>query len=253
MADTMRRAGADAPEINGTTRSDAPWPVRFLHTAVGKKWIMALTGLGMLGFLIAHLIGNLKLFLGTEDDGRYAIDVYAEGLRELLHPIMPDGAVLWMFRLGLIVMVLAHIWAAATLTAMNRRSNGTNYQSPRDYIAANFASRSMRYTGLIVGAYILFHLADLTLGYTNDGFTEGAVHDNMIESLSRWPVAILYMIAMVAVAVHLYHGAWSMFQSLGFNNPAYNSARRVFAIAVALIIGLGNLSFPILIATGVVS
>jgi succinate dehydrogenase / fumarate reductase cytochrome b subunit len=214
---------------------------------------MAVTGIGMLGFVLAHLVGNLKIYLGTEDDGRYAIDVYAEGLRTLLHPILPDNVVLWIFRAGLIVMVLAHIHAAATLTAMNRRANGTNYQSPRDYIAANFASRSMRYTGVIVAAYIALHIADLTLGRGGADFEHGAVHDNMIASLSRWPVAVLYMIANLAVALHLYHGAWSMFQSLGFNSPRYNSARRVFAASIAAIVAIGNLSFPILIATGVVS
>lgn len=253
MADTLRREGANAPEIHGSIRSGSPWPVRFYQSAIGKKWVMAVTGIGMLGFVLAHLVGNLKIYLGTEADGEYAIDVYAEGLRTLLHPIMPDGVVLWIFRLGLIAMVLAHIHAAATLTAMNRRANGTAYQSPRDYIAADFASRSMRYTGVIVAAYIAFHIADLTLGYGGADFEHGSVHDNMIASLSRWPVAILYMIANLAVATHLYHGAWSMFQSLGFNSPRYNPARRIFAIAVAAIVAVGNLSFPVLIATGVIN
>ncbi|MEI2651511.1 MAG: hypothetical protein V9G12_04985 [Microthrixaceae bacterium] len=110
----------------------------------------------------------------------------------------------------------------------------------------------MRYTGIILLAYLVFHLLDLTIGPANPDFVEGAVHNNMIASMQRWPVAIAYIIANIAIAVHLYHGTWSMFQSLGLNNPRYNAARRAFATGISLLIGVGNVLFPILIVTRVV-
>ena len=252
MAQTMKRPGAQAPVINPPAARPAPWPVQFYRSAIGKKWVMALSGLAMLGFLVAHLIGNLKLYLGKEPDGKYAIDVYGKALRTLLHPIMPNEVVLWILRIGLIVALVAHVHAAATLTILNKKARPVGYQSARDYVAVNFASRSMRYTGIIVFAYIVFHLLDLTIGTVNPDFVEGAVHDNMIASMQRCPVAIAYIIANIAVAVHLYHGTWSMFQSMGLNNPRYNAARKYFALGVSSLIGVGNVLFPILIVTRVV-
>jgi succinate dehydrogenase / fumarate reductase cytochrome b subunit len=160
--------------------------------------------------------------------------------------------VLWILRIGLFAMLIAHVHAAATLTIMNKKARPVGYQGPRDYVAVNFASKSMRYTGLILMAYIVFHILDLTIGTANPDFIEGAVHHNMIASMQRWPVAIAYMIANIAIAVHLYHGTWSMFQSLGLNNPRYNAARRVFAVGISSLVGVGNVLFPLLIATRVV-
>jgi len=252
MAQTMKRPGAEAPVVNAPAARKAPWPVEFYRSAVGKKWVMAVSGIAMLGFVVAHLVGNLKLYLGKEPDGEYAIDAYGHALRTLLHPIMPNEVVLWLLRIGLIVALVAHVHAAATLTIMNRRARPTTYQSPRDYVAVNFASRSMRYTGVIVLGYLVFHLLDLTIGPANPDFREGEVHHNMIASMQRWPVAIAYIICNIAVAVHLYHGTWSMFQSLGLNNPRYNAARKAFAVGITSVIGVGNVLFPILIVTRVV-
>ena len=256
MTQTMKRPGADAPIINPAPKGNKPWPARFYGSAVGKKWVMAVTGIGLLGFVLAHLVGNLKFYLGKEaegpDIGQYAIDVYAKTLRTLLYPIMPNEAVLWLLRIGLLLMLVAHVHAAATLTIMNKKARPVGYQGPRDYVAANFASKSMRYTGLIMMAYLVFHILDLTLGKTGATFVEGHVHDNMVASMQRWPVAIAYIIANIGVAVHLNHGTWSMFQSLGLNNPRYNVARRAFATGVSLLIGIGNVLFPILIVTRVV-
>src|SRR4051794_22086671 len=122
MAETMKRPGADAPVINPRAARPAPWPVEFYRSAVGKKWVMAVSGIAMLGFVIAHLVGNLKLYLGKEPDGRWAIDIYGEALRTLLHPIMPNQVVLWILRIGLIVALVAHVHAAASLTIMNRKA-----------------------------------------------------------------------------------------------------------------------------------
>ncbi len=249
MATTMKRPGADAPIVHPPHKGKAPWPVEFYRSAVGKKWVMALSGIGMIGFVLAHMVGNLKMYLGREH-----LDEYAETLRRLLVPIMPEGVVLWIMRIGLITMTIIHIHAAATLTIMNKRARPTGYQSPRDYVAVNFASKSMRYTGLFVFLYIIFHIMDLTVGtgVASGKFVEGHVYDNVVNSFSRWPIAVVYIIANIAIAVHLYHGAWSVFQSLGLNNPRYNAARKLFAYGVSGLILLGNVSFPVMVLAGVV-
>jgi succinate dehydrogenase / fumarate reductase, cytochrome b subunit len=228
-----------------------PFPLNVYQTAVGKKWAMALTGLGLLGFVFFHMVGNLKVYMGAEEGGEYAIDVYGEFLRELLVPLLPHYWALWILRVGLIAMFAIHIHAAYTLTLMNRRSN-VNYRSKRDYVAANFASRTMRVSGVIVVLFLFFHLADLTWGWTNQDFVYGNVYANMVDSLSRPAVAGIYIIGNTLLAVHIYHGIWSALQTMGVANPRYNHIRRGFATIVAATILVGNLSFPITIMTGMI-
>jgi succinate dehydrogenase / fumarate reductase cytochrome b subunit len=226
----------------------APYPLSLYQTAVGKKWVMAITGVMMMGFVFFHMFGNLKMYLGPEE-----FDHYAEGLREILVPILPRQGFLWIMRPGLLLAFLIHLHAAYSLTMMNRRARPTNYQSQRDYIAANFASRTMRWSGILLLAFIPFHLLNLTFGKVADpGFEEGHVYANTVAALSQWWVAILYIVANLALAVHLFHGAWSLFQSLGINHPRLNSARKYFAAGFAVIVCGLNISFPIAVLTGVV-
>ena len=249
---TVARPGADTPPVNQPVNRKAPWPVQFWQSAVGKKWLMALSGVGLWGFVFAHMIGNLKLYLGKEPDGHYAIDAYGESLRTMLHPIMPNHVVLWIMRIGLIAMFAIHIASAASLTRMNRRSRPVGYQSTRDYIAANFASRSMRITGVVIFAYLIFHIFDLSSGGTGAEWTRGAVHDNLIASMQRPWAAAAYAVANIALGIHLFHGTWSMFQSMGLNNPRYNSIRRGVALGMSTVVAVANLTFPILVVTKVV-
>lgn len=251
MAQTMARPGATPPVVHRRGGDRLPWPLKFYSTSVGKKWVMALTGIGLIGFVVAHLIGNLKVFLGKSGAGIYQIDEYGESLRTLLHPIMPNQVVLWIMRVGLMTMIAVHVHAAYSLTMMNHRARPVKYQSKRDYIAANYASRTMRVSGIIVGAYLLFHLADLTWGWANPDFKPGQVHHNLNATFDRPLVVALYVIANALLSLHLYHGTWSLFQSLGLNNPRYNPARRVVATGIAALIGVGNCLIPILIAAGV--
>lgn len=123
-----------------------PWFVDFYRSAVGKKWVMALSGIVLLGFLVAHMIGNLKVFLPAVD-GVPELDLYAQALRSLLFPIAPHGVVLWILRVGLIIAFLVHVHAAYSLTIMNRRARPVDYAGPRQYLAANYASRTMRWSG----------------------------------------------------------------------------------------------------------
>ena len=250
MTQQAVRPGADAPLVHqgSQTTKKLPWPVHFYKTAVGKKWVMAISGIGFMGFVLAHMVGNLKLYLGPEDT-----DKYAKSLRTLLYPILPKEAVLWGMRIGLILMLLIHIHAAFSLTRLNRASRPVNYQSKRDYIAADWASRTMRLSGVFLGLYVLFHIADLTIGTANPGFEAHHVYHNVVASFERVPIAVLYIVANAALAFHLYHGAWSIFQSLGLNNPKYNSARRIFAAGFAGAIGIINCLFPVMVLLGVIS
>ncbi|MGH8912478.1 MAG: succinate dehydrogenase cytochrome b subunit [Acidimicrobiia bacterium] len=235
-----------------TERRRLPWPVEFYRSAVGKKWIMAITGIIIIGFLIAHLAGNLKLFL-PDVNGVPDLDIYGEALRSLFSPILPDHVFLWIMRVGLILAFVFHILAAYSLTIMNRRARPTDYSGPRTYLAANYASRTMRWSGVIVLLYVLFHLADLSWGLAPaapEVWERGHVYANMIATFSRPLVSLFYIVANLALGLHLFHGAWSMFQSLGINNPRYNRWRRYFAWALAGVITIGNISMPIAILLG---
>jgi len=230
------------------SRRPAPWPVEFYRSAVGKKWVMALTGIGLMGFVFFHMLGNLKLYLGAEE-----FNHYAEFLRELLVPILPRTVFLWLLRIGLILAFVFHIHAAYSLTLTNRRARAAGkYVSKRDWQAANLAGRSMRYTGVTILAFVIFHLADLTWGWINPDFERGDVFRNLVASFERPPIAAIYIVANIILGIHLYWGGWAMFQSRGLNNPKWNSWRRAFATGFAAIIVVGNLSFPIAVLTGVV-
>ena len=234
---TVARGTAGA---GARAKRPAPFPIELYRSALGKKYVMAITGIMLMGFVFAHMVGNLKMYLGPEE-----FNHYGEFLRELLVPILPRTVTLWLMRLGLIGAFALHIHAAFSLTRMNKAARTVDYQSPRDYIAANFASRTMRWTGVIFALFLVWHLFDLTFTGTGYTYVRGMPYENVSESLSRFPVAALYIVANLALGVHLFHGAWSLFQSLGLNNPRFNAWRRNFAAGFAAIVVIGNISFPI--------
>ncbi len=238
MTQTMPRSTVKV--VRPPSKKPAPWPIAFYRSAVGKKWVMALSGIVLMGFVVGHLIGNLKLYLG-----RGELNLYGEALRDIPGHLLPRSLLLWTVRIVLIVAFLVHIQAAYSLTRLNHKARPTKYQSPRDYVAANYASRTMRYSGVIVLAYLVFHLIDLTWTGSGQHYHRGDPYNNLIFSLQRPIVAVVYVIANLALGVHLIHGAWSMFQSLGVNNPRINMMRRRFAQGFAAIIVAGNVSFPL--------
>jgi succinate dehydrogenase / fumarate reductase cytochrome b subunit len=256
VSTAAQNAGADdADALARYTGPPVPAPryeghflVRFWRSAVGKKWVMAITGIMLLGFVLAHMIGNWKVFLGKEH-----LNEYGEWLRDFGEPAFPRSFLLWVLRIGLIAAFAGHIIAAYQLTRMNLKARPQRYQSKRDYVAANFASRTMRWTGIIVALFLVFHLLDLTWGPANPDFVRGDPYDNLFYSFERVPVAIAYIVAMLALGFHVFHGAWSMFQSLGLNNPRWNIWRRYFAVGFAVLITVGNIAMPLLITTGVVT
>lgn len=228
------------------------WLLDFYGSAIGKKAVMALTGIMLLGFVLMHMIGNLKIYTGETH-----LNAYGEYLREIGEPILPHTAFLWILRSGLILAFVLHIHAAFSLTMLNRRARPQKYEGGRSYVAASYAARTMRWSGIIVGAFLVFHLMDMTWGYhvVHSNFQDGKPYENLIHSFSRdrWWIAGVYIIANVLLGIHIYHGAWSLFQSLGWNNPRFNVWRKWFARAFAAAIVIGNVSIPIAVLTGVVS
>jgi succinate dehydrogenase / fumarate reductase cytochrome b subunit len=250
MAHTISRG-----PVSGTataTRKRKPFLLDLYQTSVGKKYVMAITGLIGAGFVFVHMVGNLKMYLGAED-----LDHYGEFLRELLVPIFPRTVVLWLLRFVLIGALILHVHAAYSLTVLNRKARPVKYQTSRDYLAANFASRTMRWTGSIVALFLVWHLADLTWGTVNaigtdETFVRGHAYDNLVRSFERIPVAALYIVANIALGVHLFHGVWSLFQSLGWSNPRFNAWRRAVAVGFAAVVVVGNVSFPLAVLAGIV-
>lgn len=221
----------------------------FFNSDVGMKWLMALTGIGLLLYVIAHMVGNLKIFISAEE-----INAYGEALRDLGGDLFPRTSLLWIMRIGLIAVFAIHIWAAIVLTRRNATARGKiRYHAKRHYVAANYAARTMRWSGTIIALFVLYHLADLTWGFANPDFIRGEPYHNAVESLTSVPVAVFYLIAQFALALHIYHGAWSMFQSLGIASAKFNDWRRWFAVAFAAVIFIGNSAIVLGVQFGVVS
>jgi succinate dehydrogenase / fumarate reductase cytochrome b subunit len=243
----------EPPTHNGSAAVSSPEPVKetapaarppgLYSTHIGKKYAMAVSGMVLMGFVFVHMLGNLKLYFGAG-----SMDSYSAWLRDVGEPVLPRQTLLWTVGIVLIAAVVVHIHAAYALTLVNRRARPEAYRSPRDYVAASFASRTMRWTGIIVALFVVFHLLDLTWGAANPDFRAGDPYHNVVASFQRRPVAIAYIIANLALATHLYHGAWSLFQSMGW----VVRWRRTFAVAFAAVIAAGNVSFPIAVLTGVV-
>jgi len=238
-----------AQAVAGTRpKRSLPFPLSLYQTAVGKKYVMAITGIVWMGYVLVHMAGNLKIYLGAED-----VNHYGEQLRELGGPFFPRTYLLWLLRGGLVAAFALHIHSAYSLTKMNWAKD-KKYAGDRDFIAANFASRTMRWTGVIVLLFLAWHLADLTWGIdaVHPDYIRGDVHHNMIQSLERPAVAIFYIVANLALGVHLLHGVWSLFQSMGWNHPKLNPFRRWIAYGFTAIVIGGNLTFPVAIMTGIV-
>ena len=164
-----------------------------------------------------HALGNLKVYFGAED-----FNHYGEWLREILVPFLPRTVFLWILRIGLIAAFVFHIHSAYSLTRMNQRARGGGYVQERDWQAADFASRTMRWTGVIVGLFLVFHLADLTWGTANPDFVRGDVYRNFVATFSRPPVRGHLHRRQRGPRHPPVPRPWSMFQSLGLNNPRWN-------------------------------
>ena len=234
------------------------WIIELYRSAMAKKAIMAVTGIMLFGFVLGHMVGNLKVFMGQEShaDGTvdYKIDIYAEGLRELGQPIFGHGEVLWLARFGLLAAVGLHMLSAWQLTLLNRKARPVAYakQTPQ---ASTYASRTMRFGGVIILLFVIYHLLHLTIGVdvAPGDFQHGEVYDNLVAAFQNPLIAGFYILAVTALGFHLRHGLWSLFQSLGWSGPRFDVFRRQFATAFAVIVTVGFVSVPIAILTGFVN
>jgi succinate dehydrogenase / fumarate reductase cytochrome b subunit len=213
----------------------------FLASTVGKKVVMAVTGIILFAYVVAHLIGNLQAYMGPE-----ALNAYAVWLRSLAH-----GAGLWIARAVLLLSVILHIWAATALTVGNVKARPIGYRR-REHDRSTYASRTMVWSGPIIALFVIFHILHLTTGTVHPSFVEGDVYHNFVAGFQVVPVSVFYIIAMLALGYHLYHGIWSMLQTLGLSHPRYNYLRHGFAGLMTAIIVVGNIAFPLAVLMGVI-
>jgi succinate dehydrogenase / fumarate reductase cytochrome b subunit len=213
----------------------------FFGSTIGRKIVMAVTGVILFGFVVAHMAGNLQLYLGPG-----AMNAYAVFLREILH-----GAGLWIARAVLLGAVVLHVWAAVSLTRLDLAARPIEYRAWKAG-QATYASRSMRWTGVFVALFVVYHLLDLTFGTVNPGFEDGNVYGNVVRSFQRVPVAVFYLAAMGLLGLHLKHGTLAMLRTLGLSHPRHLAvAGQVLTVLVALTIA-ANVSFPLAVLFGVV-
>ena len=216
-------------------------PDAFACSTIGRKVVMAVTGLVLFGFVFAHMLGNLQMFLPDHE----AINHYGKFLREMLH-----GGGIWVARAVLLGSVSLHIWAAWSLTRTSWKARPVSYRVVTPD-ASTYASRTMRWSGPIVFLFIVYHLLHFTVGIVHPAFEEGEVYGNVIVGFSFWPVAVAYVIAILALGLHLRHGAWSMLQTLGASHPQWDRLRNLAATAFTVIIVLGFISVPMAVLAGV--
>jgi succinate dehydrogenase / fumarate reductase cytochrome b subunit len=212
---------------------------RFYESTIGKKAIMAVTGLILFGFLIAHMLGNLQIFLGPEVMNHYA---------ETLHGNPP---LLWSVRTVLLISVVLHIWASVSLWSLKKEARPVAYVKKAS-VGSTWASRTMMVSGPLVAAFVVFHLLHLTTGTIPLPFIPLHAYENLVTGFSVIPIAILYIVVMVFIGFHLSHGIWSMFQSIGFSHPKYTPMIKTFAAVFAWILIAGFISVPVAVLTGLV-
>ncbi|MDP2470738.1 MAG: succinate dehydrogenase cytochrome b subunit [Candidatus Palauibacterales bacterium] len=215
-------------------------------TSVGKKFTMAVSGAIFVLFVIVHMFGNLKVYLGPE-----AFNHYAEGLRGFGEPFLGHEWFLWAFRAGLIAALLIHVLAAWQTSRQSWAARGHKYRK-RDNLVFHYASRTMRWGGVALFLFIVYHILHLTTGTLHPDFVPGDAYHNFVTGFRSVPVVVIYSVAMIALGLHLYHGTWSAFQTMGVDGPRINRWREPIALGVALIVVLVNLSFPVAVYTGII-
>nr|BFD88925.1 succinate dehydrogenase cytochrome b subunit [Kitasatospora sp. Xyl93] len=206
---------------------------------------MAVTGLVMLLYLVAHMLGNLKVFAGPDD-----INGYAAWLRTIGQPFLGHEWFLWIARAGLLAAVVLHGVSAYQLSRRDLAARPSGYVHKRR--RASYATRTMRWGGVILALFIVWHVLDLTTLTVNPAAEHGHPYQNVVASFGRWYVDVFYVVAMLAVGLHIRHGFWSAAQTLGANNARRDRALKLIANGLALVLTVGFLSVPVAVMTGVV-
>jgi succinate dehydrogenase / fumarate reductase, cytochrome b subunit len=211
-------------------------PVRFYEAAAGKKVVMALTGVILFGYVLAHMLGNLQIFEGPD-----AINSYAHFLHS------HEGA-LWVARSILLLSVVLHIVASVQLWVLNNKARPVSYVRKAD-VPTSYAARTMKWSGPIIAAFVIFHVLHLTTGNILPLQAAPAdspdAYDNVIMGFQHPLIAIFYIVAVLLLCMHLYHGLWSMFQSLGISHPRYTPGLKRFAGIFAIVVAAGYISIPV--------
>jgi len=210
----------------------------FYRSLIGKKIIVAFSGLLLFGFVVGHLLGNLQVFAGPDK-----INDYAQFLRD-------NPPLVWGTRIVLLIAVFFHILATIQLVRLNRASRPIAYKK-HEIVQANLSSRIMIVSGLGLGLFIIYHILHMTTGALHHDFSHHDIYSNMGGAFSIWWVTLIYVSAMAALGYHLYHGVWSVFQTLGLNHPKYNFWRRVIAVGSAVTLAIGYIAIPVAVYVGV--
>jgi len=215
----------------------SPAAPRFWTSSIGQKVVMAASGAILFGFVLGHLAGNLQVYLGPA-----AINAYGEKLRHF-------PALLWAARIVLLLAVGLHIASAWSVSRASQKARPVAYRE-RENRESTYASRTMRWGGVIILLFVIYHLMHFTFGNAHPDFIPGDVFHNFVVGFQNVWVSGFYIAAMIALGLHLYHGVWSMMQTLGLSDPRYNHLRHALATLVAVVVVVGNISFPLAVLTG---
>lgn len=215
-------------------------------TSVGKKSVMAVTGVIFLLYVVAHMLGNLKVFYGLE-----SFDAYSEYLRVIGAELLGRSGLLWIVRTVLVASVVLHVWAAFSLWYKAKKARPIAYQH-RGKPQGSYAARTMRWGGVIIGLFVIWHILDLTTGTVNPAAEGAGAYEKLVASFDRPVVAIFYILAVVALGFHIRHGLWSAVQTLGQNSAVRQNSLKAFALVVAVGITVGFAIVPISVMTGLV-
>ncbi|WP_283775754.1 succinate dehydrogenase cytochrome b subunit [Rhizomonospora bruguierae] len=215
---------------------------------MGQKVVMAATGILLVLFLVAHMLGNLKVFAGASAFGEYA-----QWLRRLGDPVLPQTAYLWIQRVVLLLAVGGHIWAATALTLRARRARPVRYAHRRP-VRGSYAARTMRWGGVIIVLFVIYHILDLTTGHLNPVADPANPYATVVADFApgRWYVTLFYGLAVVAIGFHLRHGVYSALRTLGQQTSRGERRARAFALALSVLLCGGYLAVPFAVLTGVV-
>lgn len=209
-------------------------------SSVGKKVIMAVTGLIWLAYLITHVLANLLVFQGPAKINAYSAFLHG------------TGGALWAARLVLIAALVLHVTAAVQLAALSQQARPTGYVAGRKPQVSTLASRTIRWGGALILVFLVYHILHFTVGTAHSDFVEGDPYHNVASGFPNLLVVGFYLIAMASVGLHLYHGVWSSGRSLGMSPPTPHPLRRTVALVLALVIWLGFTVIPIAVYAGVV-
>jgi succinate dehydrogenase / fumarate reductase cytochrome b subunit len=220
------------------------------RSTVGKKAVMAVTGGVLVLYLVLHMAGNLKIFFGAE-----SFDHYAHWLRTVGEPFVPHRTVLTLTEIALAVSVVLHMWSAVSLARRAAKARPEKYHSKKKSHAQGYAVHTMRYGGVVILLFVIWHLLDMTFLVVNGGGSDPTPYERVVEGFdpSRWPVTVFYVVAVLLVGLHLRHGVWSAFQTLGLRTPRNERALRFLAAATGAVIALGFISVPLSVTFGWVS